>query len=188
MEISTGTALAILGLVLLALLIFGGCKKSNRDNFTRTCMTADSNCRFVRSPVDYAFESITEVPQKIGKEFPHYLGNPTDKLQPLDQGHIDLVKDEGLLWNQDRLFKQYENNWKGCGNGKPYIVNDEKTRFSLADVGDMPLHRQLNGEHLPQHGPVGSARALTDEDMIMPLPFDSMYGGRWLPHAVAVNA
>jgi len=188
MEISTGTALAILGLVLLALLIFGGCKKSNRDNFTRTCMTADKNCRFVRSPVDYAFEELTEVPQKKGMEFPHYLGNPTDKLQPLDHGHIDLIKDEGLLWDQKRLFKQYDNNWEGCGNGDPYIVNDEKTRFSLADVGDMPLWRKLYGERLPEHGPVGRAKALTDNDITMPDGFDSMYGGRWLPHAVAVNA
>ena len=151
-------------------------------------MTADSNCRFVRSPVDFAYEEITTIPVKEGKIFPHYLGNPTDKLQPLDHGHIDLVKDEGLLWNQDKLFKQYGNDWKGCGNGKPYIVNDEKTRFGLADVGDMPLWRKLIGASGPEYGPPGRNPALSDDDITMPDGFETHYGGPWLSHAVAVQA
>jgi hypothetical protein len=127
--------------------------------------------------VDYAFNSMTDVPEKMGMPYPHYIANRTDKLQPLDHGRIDLIKDEKLLWHPNMLWKQYENDWVGCGDAKPYIVNDEKTRFALAETGDIWLHRILDGMITPAHGPVNGAPALTEQDIIQPEPYQPMYGG-----------
>lgn len=181
MQITNTVAVLIVALVLLGLFILNGCslKRGNDEKFTRTCMTADTNCKFVRTPVDYMYGNDTDIPSKKGMEFPHYLGNPTDKLQPLDHGHINLIKDEDLLWNPNKLWKQYENDFKGCGNGKPYIVNDDKTRWELREVGDEWAARILEAQHLPEHGPrrTGNEAALVDLDMLQPEPFGPLYGG-----------
>ena len=154
-----------------------------RSGFTRTCLTADTNGMFVRTPVDYAFQDITQVPEKIGKEYPHWMADITDELQPLDHGPINLLRDEDKLWNPNLLWKQYEHNWRGCGNGKAYIVNDEKTRFSLAEIGDIWLHRELDNMRTPAHGPKGNA--VTEMDYIRPEPFDRLYGGSgYLPKLI----
>ena len=101
-------------------------------------------------PVHYAFLDGSEIPAHVAAQnamtipFPHLAGNPHDKLQPLDDpcvgnimadgkpdmqpcgaSRINLIQDESKLWNPDKLWKQYEHNYKGCGNGKPYIVNDD---------------------------------------------------------------
>jgi hypothetical protein len=162
----------IVGIAIVAYLVF-----RSKEGFTRTCLTADTNCRFTRLPVDYAFEDITDIPEKMGMPYPHFIANPTDKLQPLSHGRIDLIKDEKLLWHPNKLWKQYEHNWKGCGDNKPYIVNDEKTRFSLADTGDIGIHRMLDGLISPRHGPTFGNPALTEQDIIQPEPFYPMYGG-----------
>lgn len=186
-QVSNTTAIVVLGAVAGAVAIYGMCHVmlNKKDNFTRTCLTADSNCQFVRSHVDYVYKDQTEIPTKKGKDFPHLMGDPRDKLQPLEDNSIDLIQDEMKLHNPDLLWKQYENDWKGCGNGKPYIVNDEKTRFSLAEVGDVWLERQLYAQRTPQHGPRGKYPALTEQDEITPEPFDRMYGGgSWLPETI----
>ena len=186
-EVSNAAALIVIALVVLGLFLWGGCGGARqRDHFTRTCLTADTNCEFVRSPVDYAYKTMTSIPAKVGKDYPHLMANRTDKTQPLDQSSgIDLVKDENKLWDQDRLWKQYESDWAGCGNGKPHIVNDEKTRFSLTEVGNEWAHRILNAQHLPAHGPKVADRALTELDFVTPEPFDRMYGGdSYLPHNI----
>lgn len=184
MEVSNTTAIIVVGAVVGALVVYGSCKlawANKKDNFTRTCLTADTNCQFVRSHVDYVYKDQTEIPQKIGMDFPHHLGDPKDKLQPLDQGRMNLARDEMKLWNPNLLWKQYEHNWKGCGNGKPYIVNDEKTRFSLAEVGDIWAERQLYAQSTPQHGLFHAKYpALTEQDEITPEPFGRLYGGEWL--------
>lgn len=161
----------VLAVAVVAYLLF------KREGFTRTCLSADTNCRFVRSPVDYAFNSMTDIPQKMGMQFPHKIANIKDKLQPLSSGKIDLIKDESLLWHPDKLWKQYEHNWGGCGDNQMYIVNDDKTRFSLADVGDIWVHRILNSMPSPAHGPAGNDPALTEQDLIRPEPFQPHYGG-----------
>ena len=188
-EVSNTTAIIVVGAVVGALVIYGTCKlawaNNKKSNFTRTCLTADGNCQFVRSHVDYVYKDQTEIPQKIGMDFPHHMGDPKDKLQPLDQGRINLARDEVKLANPDLLWKQYEHDWKGCGNGKPYIVNDEKTRFSLAEVGDIWAVRQLNAQTTPQHGLFKPKYpALTEQDYIVPEPFDRLYGGSWLHNQI----
>jgi len=190
-EVSNAVALVIIALVVLGLFLWGGCSK--KDNFTRTCLTADTNCQFVRTPVDYIYKTMTSIPPKVGKDYPHLMADRTDELQPLDQSPgIELVKDENKLWNPDKLWKQYENTWCGCGNGKPYIVNDEKTRFSLTDVGNEWAHRILNAQQHPAHsyGPPVPAedRALTELDYVMPEDFDRLYGGSgYLPDNIGYS-
>ncbi len=200
MNITNTAAVLIIAIVLLGLYLLGGCKmKGNNERFTRTCTSADTNCRFVRSPVDYAFETQTEIPAHKNMPFPHLLGNPTDELQPLDdpcignilpngqpdtipcgKTHINLIKDEGLLIHPSKLWKQYENDYKGCGNGKPYIVNDDKTRFELRAIGNEWAARVLDHQRLPEHGPDATHPALTELDIIDPDQFDQLYGGRFL--------
>lgn len=167
--------------VLVAGTIFYLYNRNKKSHFTRTCLTADGNCQFVRSHVDYVYEDNTEIPSKVGRKFPHWIANPKDKTQPLGHGPVDLIADEAKLHNQDLLWKQYEHDWKGCGNGKPYIVNDEKTRFSLAEVGDIWAHRQLDSQPTPAHGSQNTANpALTEIDFVKQDPFDRIYGGSWL--------
>lgn len=183
MDLSNKTSAIVLGACVGIVVVYAAYKYMSppkKSNFTRTCLTADTNCQFVRSHVDYVYKENTEVPQKIGMDFPHYLGDPRDKLQPLDQGNVNLIRDEEKLANPDLLWKQYEHDWQGCGNGKPYIVNDEKTRFSLAEVGDMWAHRQLYAQKTPLHGPQGKYPALTEQDAIVQDSFDRLYGGSWL--------
>lgn len=217
MKVSNTAAVLIIALVLVGLYLLGGCKMSSgkSENFTRTCTSADTNCKFVRSPVDYAFANVSDIPSHqppAGNPnailFPHLLGNPTDELQPLDdpcvgdivqtpsgpkpskpcsETRINLIKDEDKLWNPNKLWVQYENDYKGCGNGKPYIVNDDKTRFELRAVGDEWMARRLEHQmvdprlygipdaaHQPRHP------ALTDLDLVEPDGEEQLYGGLWL--------
>lgn len=204
MKVSNTAAVMIIALVLLGLYLMGGCRmrgKNSDEKFTRTCTSADTNCRFVRTPVDYAFETQTEIPAHMNMDFPHLMGNPADKLQPLDdpcsgeiiqtvngpmaskpcgKTRINLITDESKLIHPDKLWVQYENDYKGCGNGKPYIVNDDKTRFQLREVGDEWAVRVLEHQRVPEHGPIGNHPALTELDIIVPDQFDQLYGASWL--------
>lgn len=182
MEISMLSGLLILGAALLLLFIFGGCKTGcgKKDHFTRTCLNADVHCNFVRSPVDFAYPADkSEIPAHQGMLFPHWLANISDKIQPLEGGPIDLIRDEQLLQDQDLLWKQYGNEWKGCGDGKRYIVNDDRTRSGLTDIGDLQEVRELNHMRVPRAlwGPEGREPALTDFDIIRPEPFPATYVG-----------
>ena len=180
MQVSTTTVVIVIVLVVLALFLVGGCSKGGRNNFTRTCLTADTNCKFVRTPVDYIYGPLTAVNERKCKLYPHWMADITDELQPLDHGPVNLGSEEDKLWNPHKLWRQYENDWRGCGNGRPYIMNDEKTRFSLAEVGDIWAKRILESTRSPAHGPIGACPALTDEDMIRPEPYEQLYGGSWL--------
>lgn len=163
----------------------GDCNKRKRDGFTRTCLTGDTSSIFARSPVDYAYEDITVIPQKEGMRNPHWMGDVTDKKQPLDHGPVDLIRDEKKLIHPELLWEQYGNNYKGCGNGMPYIVNDDKTRFALEDVGDHWATTYLYSLNSPQHH-VGNIPALTDEDIAVHDPYDRLYGDGWLPNQIGV--
>lgn len=182
MQVSNTVAILIVALVLLGLFILNGCKlgrsgDQKKENFKRTCMRASDNCKFVRSPVDYAYGDDTDIPHKKGMEYPHFLGNEKDQRQPLDHGHVNLIKDEGLLWNPDKLWVQYEHDYKGCGNGETYIVNDDKTRWALKEVGDVWAARILEAQHLPEHGPLTNNPAITDLEMAKPDQYEPLYGG-----------
>jgi hypothetical protein len=182
MQVSNTVAALIVVLVLLGLYIWNGCKMNlkkydEKEDFTRTCLTGDSNCKFVRSHVDYVYGDDTDIPMKKGMPFPHAIANLQDKRRPLDQGRIDLIKDEQLLWDPKKLWVQYENDWKGCGDGKPYIVNDDKTRWSLKDVGDVWAARILEAQRTPAHGPEGAFPAIVDLDLAKQDQFQPMYGG-----------
>jgi hypothetical protein len=187
-KVSTTTAVLVLVLVVIVLMVLtrrsSAAAAAKKEGFERTCMTAAGNCTFVRTPVDYVYRTSTEVPTKIGRDYPHYVGNPTDKAQPLEDGYIDLEKDMRKLENPELLWKQYGNDWTGCGNGKPYIVNDEKTRSQLADTGDIWATRQLYAMRTPAHGPVGRYPALTEQDEVVLDPFDRSYGGSFLPQHI----
>ena len=152
-------------------------RRNQKDQFTRTCLTADTNCKFVRSPVDYVYKTQTEIPDKVGRDYPHLMARPTDKLHPLEDGPINLIQDEAKLWNPKLLWEQYTHDYPGCGNGKEYIVNDEKTRWTLEAVGDIGAARMLYSMRSPQHGPRGIRPALTEQDLVRPDPFDRSYGG-----------
>jgi len=178
---SRSVGIVVLGALTGAVIIYAVTKyagKGSKSNFTRTCLTADTNCQFVRTPVDYIYKNSTEIPPKIGRDYPHLMGDPRDKLQPLEQGRINLVRDEMKLWNPDLLWKQYEHDWAGCGNSEPYIVNDEKTRFSLAETGRIDVWRKLYAEKGPLHGSQNVRYpALSEADVTSPEPYDASYGG-----------
>lgn len=153
-----------------------------RDNFTRTCITGDTSAAFVRSPVDYAYEDITSIPMKVGMKFPHYLGKPTDDLQPLEDSRgINLTEDMTRLAD-GVLFKQYENDWPGCGNGMPYIVNDSVTRDQLTRVGDMDTRRRLDAEITPYHVKAAVYPVYPEQDAVRPDGFERLYGGEPFIH------
>lgn len=153
LEITTTTAILIVVLVVLVLLIITGCKlkckKLDRDNYTRTCLTDSTNCRFVRTPVDYAMKDPAG-----WQSNPHWVANPRDELQPLEYGPIDFYPDERKLWDQKQLWTQYGNNYV-AGTKKPFIVNDNKTRTLLREVGDEGVRRILDNMTGPQYGPGG---------------------------------
>ncbi len=179
----------VLGAVAGAAIIFVISKygaNRSKNNFTRTCLTADTNCQFVRSPVDFAYKTMTEIPEKVGMPYPHQLGSPNDKLQPLENGRIDLTQDEMKLWKPELLWEQYSNTWGGCGNNDVYIQNDEKTRFSLIEVGDAWAWRQLNSESGPRFGPKNVRYpAITEADITTPEPYERLYGGsKFLPEHI----
>lgn len=180
MQVSNTVAILIIALLLLGLYIFNGCKlgkSQDKEDFTRTCLTGDTNCKFVRSHVDYAYGNDTSIPMKKDLPFPHAIANEQDKLRPLNEGRINLIKDEEKLWNPDKLWVQYENDWKGCGNGKPYIVNDDKTRFLLREVGDEWAARILEAQRTPAHGPEANFPAIVDLDLAKQEEFQPLYGG-----------
>jgi len=188
-EVSNITALIVIALAILFLFFVGGCG-AKKDNFTRTCLTADTNCQFVRSPVDYVYKTMTSIPEKQGKDYPHLMADRTDELQPLDQSPgIKLDRDMDKLWDDTKLWTQYGNDWAGCGNGNPYIVNDEKTRFELREVGNEWAVRILNGQSGPRYGPVGpDGPALSEIDIVDPSPFDRLYGGSdYLPQNIGYS-
>ena len=149
MEISNNTALLIICLALLILFVAGVYCKSHKDHYTRTCLRDSTNCRYVRTPVDYAMQSKDDRPTGWQSN-PHFKANPKDVTQPFDLAlmkngaNIDLYADERKLADPQLLFKQYGNNWAGCGNGKVSRPNDDKTRDMLREMGDESERRKLD--------------------------------------------
>ena len=156
-NISVETVVLIGVLVVLVIFVFSGCKiwcDTKKDHFTRTCISSDTNSRFVRSPVDYAMN----VDEQGWHRFPHYMAKPSDYKQPLNFAPIDFYADERKLNAGSDLWQQYGNFWGGCGNDEPYIVNDNKTRTLLREVGDEGLNRLLNNMGGPEYGPGGASK------------------------------
>ncbi len=175
-----GCAIAAVALTAGAIILLKGCDddKRRRDNFTRANLTMAPHCMFSRTPVDYAYEGYSSIPSNKGMLNPHWLGDKGDKAQPLEDGFVDLLRDEKKLQNPDLLWRQYEPDYMGCGNGEPYIVDDNKTVAELTDTGSVWLVRKMRAEYGPNVDPYsGRHRALTEEDAVTPDPFDKEYGG-----------
>lgn len=180
MNISNKSAFIIICLVLVGLFIIGGCKFgcTQKDGYTRTCLTDTGNCQFVRTPVDYAMKN---PPEGAWQSNPHFIANPQDETQPLEFGNIDFYSDERKLGGSGRipLWQQYDNNFGGCGNDKEFIVNDEKTRDLLREVGDEGARRILDNMHTPRHGPRTGVPAFTELSLCKEDPYplnDRIYG------------
>jgi len=78
MEISTTAAVVILGLVLLALLIFGGCSKMRRDGFDGLRLSLP-NYRYARPLADYTFSEKTGA-VCLNTVFPGYrIADPSEE-------------------------------------------------------------------------------------------------------------
>ena len=100
------------------------------EGYKRSCL--GQTCRMARTPVDYAFKT-----PNGWQRNPHWQANPADKYQPLTEGPIEFYPDiKNLNANNGVLFKQYGNEWKGCGKDQVYLINDSKTRFDLENLGD----------------------------------------------------
>ena len=178
MEISKTTAIIIVCLFIVVLIFIGGCNNGlpQKDKYTRTCLTDSTNCTFVRTPVDYAMKG-----SNGWESYPHYMGNPSDVSQPLEFGTPDFYKDERKLeGNQSTLFKQYDNNWNGCGNGQSYIVNDAKTRSLLREMGDETTRRILDSmSSQGDYGPMTNDPVFTDINLVQGDLYgdEKLYGG-----------
>lgn len=169
MNISSASALALIALLILSLLLFGECRPKSKEKFTRTPLSACAGCKFVRSPVDYAYVPTDERlhPGPVNADGPHsnphWMANPKDRLQPLENGgNIDFYRDERKL-GTPKMWEQYSNNWVD-GNKRTYIENDNKTRTLLREVGDEGARRILDSTPSARHviSPPGSPPLLTD--------------------------
>lgn len=145
--------IVFLSIVLILFLVLFLCAgKSQKDNYTRTCLTDTISSRFSRTPVDYAMKDVVLDDGILGWQHnPHWKANPHDETQPLDFGPIDFYPDERKIWN-NTIYKQYDNNASGCGNGDTFLVNDNKTRTLLREVGDEGLRMQLDNMTGSEHG------------------------------------
>jgi len=151
MDIPNTTVILILAVVVILFLVIRGCgDKKKRDGFSRTPLTNCTNCKFVRTPVDFAFKDIDSPIPNGWRSNPHYIAEPTDKAQPLGFGPIDFWADSRKLDN-GTLWEQYGNNYVG-GDKQTYIVNDTKTRSMLSEVGDLTMRRILDSQ--PANSPL----------------------------------
>jgi len=177
-QISKKAAVLIVVLVVILLFILGGCKMGckSKDSYTRTCLRDTQNCQFVRTPVDYAMKM---PPDTAWQRNPHWMGHPKDETQPLDFGPVDLFAEERKLHHPDEIFQQYGHNYPGCGNGREFIVNDEKTRDLLREVGDEGARMILDNMGGPAFGPRTGIPSETELSLIRPDPYKAdqkLYG------------
>lgn len=175
MAIQMSNTVVILLVILVAAFLFvaAGCslKCSNpqKEGYIRSCLSND--CTFQRTPVDFAKKH----PDGWQRN-PHYKANPSVKWQPLDYGPVDFTPDARRLNEKNGvLFQQYRNDWKGCGQDQVYLLNDEKTRFDLTNVGDQGVRVYLDNLQHPRHG-LGEP-AKTELDLVRPDPGERIYGG-----------
>lgn len=143
-EMQPMTILVVILIVVFLVLIFSKCNKSN---YTRTCLSDSTNCLGgpLRTPVDY---------MSLPRANPHFVANPWDRRQPLEQGPVDFWPDLRKLEN-GTLFDQYGNYGMGCGNGQPFYPNDTKTRSLVVELGDLNIRRMMDNEQGPEYGPKG---------------------------------
>lgn len=159
--------LLIGGASLIVLILLLLCGKDYSEHYKRSCLQND--CNLQRSPVDYAF--------KDPRTNPHYQTSPGNDAHPLAQGPIDFHMDLRRLNQTDGvLFQEFDQNYKGCGLGEQYIVNDEKGRFDLTNVGDVGTRNQLDDVHHERHGPRGFIHTERRYDEPNGC-FDMLYGG-----------
>ena len=81
--------LLVVGLLVLVMLLS---KCGQKSNYTRTCLSDSTNCIGgpLRTQVDYMSAPTMN---------PHFIGNPGDRRQPLEQGPVDFWPDLRHLEN-----------------------------------------------------------------------------------------
>jgi hypothetical protein len=149
-------ALWLLVIVVVVIVLFlamgdgGSCMGGGKhEKYTRSDLSQD-NSRFKRQPVDYYTNQLKN---------PHFLSNPMQHFQPLDQGPVDLYSSERKLWN-GTLFDEFDPEYTGV---MPVIFhpNDSKTRFDLSRRGNLDDERLLRND--PSSVQVHAEKATTGE-------------------------
>lgn len=192
------TTLVVAVVAGLALVLLATRCASNRDHYMRADL-GGVNTVHRRSPVDFAMKYY-DLPTKReeGPEWeagnPHFRTDPTSKWHQLEDGHVDLYRDErklstqGHLWpwsatgsgDEDMLWRQYEHNYLGAGKGNEYVVNDIRTRSLLGDEGEFDAKRVLDNARDPRmYGPSRGPLNL-EIDYIQPDPWhvdERIYSG-----------
>jgi len=132
-------AVFIVAIIAIAICVFDvRCNPPLQEGYIRSCL--GSTCRMNRSPVDYAMKSPCGWQRN-----PHWQANPGNEHQPLEYGPIDFYPDSRRMdANDGVLFQQYGNDWRGCGRDEVYLVNDEKGRFDMTNVGDVGARRVMD--------------------------------------------
>lgn len=160
---------AIVAGIVVAICVFN-VRCRTQENYTRSCL--GNTCRMTRSPVDYAFKNPCGWQRN-----PHWQANPGSEHQPLEYGPIDFYPDSRRMdENNGVLFQQYSNSWRGCGQDQMLLINDEKGRFDLENVGDHGARVVMDDLPHPRFAPIKVG--YTEMDYIRPDECaDKIYGG-----------
>lgn len=181
--VKNNTLIIVIVVIVILVALFIGmkckfqCAGYNVEGYKRAPLGGDCY-GLQRTPVDYA-----EKNPNGWQRNPQYQSKPSVKYQPLEYGPVDLWDDgRRLEMNNGVLFQQYRNDWRGCGKDLDYLVNDEKNRFDLENIGAHGMRVQLDDMYNLRFGPKGIDN--TEFQYQEPNPyFDKIYGGRaWLTH------
>jgi hypothetical protein len=127
--------IVLIGVIFLVVMNGTGCK--GRESYTRSDLSQD-NSRFKRQPVDYYLDQLQN---------PHFMADPEQRWQPLEQGPVDLYSSERKLWN-GTLFDEFLPDYGGILPVK-YYPHDSKTRFDLIRTGDLDAERKIRNSSKP---------------------------------------
>ena len=146
-------SVVVVAVVIIAMLVFlGGCnsasEKEKKEKYKRTCLTSDSVLQ--RTPVDYAFKA-----PDYWKGNPHYMGNPANKLSPLEIAPVDFYPSLRQVDDPSFIVQQYLQTWKGCGSDEVYLPNDTKGRYDATNAASDGVRAALDNEYNPAFGPKG---------------------------------
>lgn len=133
-QLSLGCMIVLVLVVIAVVVVVIKC--TGRENYKRSCIANDC-LNLQRTPVDFYLDP---------RNNPHVQADKSGKYQPLEDAPVDLLKDLRSL-DSNTLFKQYNHDWTGCGSGGHHLINDEKGRFDLTNVGDHRVRVLLDDIH-----------------------------------------